>query len=213
MEQLKTKIYDDIFQRILQGDFQSDTLIKENDLIDYYGVSRAPVREALLMLCTEGVLKSIPRAGYHIVQISEKQEREIMQFRALLECSALKANWEYINDDVIERLVSADANRYLTVPTPFSSFWEASINFHTALIAIGNNNYAVESLRTAMRTQYRAFAQYIWDFHSRSNFPNSDLGHKELIDSITSRNLPLSVSLLKQDIMAFRIYDKFKVLK
>jgi DNA-binding GntR family transcriptional regulator len=209
VNQLKTKIYDDVFKRILQGDFQANSLIKENDLIDYYGVSRAPVREALLMLCTEGVLESIPRAGYHIIQISEKQEREIMQFRALLECGSLKANWRNVTDSVVEKLLLADSNRFLSSPSPFSSFWQASINFHTTLISIGNNNYAVESLRTAMKTQYRAFAQYIWNFQNRSNLPDSDLGHKSLIDSIAKRNLSQSLALLEQDIMNFRIYDKF----
>lgn len=121
MKQLKTQIYDSILERILQGDLQPDALIKENILIEYYGVSRAPVREALLMLCTEGVLKSIPRAGYQIVQINEKQEREIMQFRVFLECSALKANWRYFNDQFIEKLVFADANQHVSSPTPFSS--------------------------------------------------------------------------------------------
>ena len=70
MKQLKEQIYDDIFERILKGSLPPNELIKENTLVEYYGVSRAPVREALLMLCTEGVLKSIPRAGYQIVQIN-----------------------------------------------------------------------------------------------------------------------------------------------
>lgn len=209
MKQLKERIYNDIFERILQGDLKSDELIKENNLIEYYGVSRAPVREALLMLCTEGVLKSIPRAGYQIVQISDKQEVEIMQFRVFLECGALRANWKYINEQFIEKLMKADENQNLNSPEPFSKFWESSIKFHTLLISAGNNRYAADVLRTAMRTQYRAFAQYIWNLHPDGDMPTTDLGHRALLDSMKKGDLALSLYNLEKDIMNFRIYDKF----
>lgn len=208
MEQLNIKIYKDIFERILQGDLPADSLIRENSLIEYYGVSRAPVREALIMLCTEGVLKSIPRAGYQIIQVSEKQEREIIQFRCFLECSALKANWGYIHEQFIEKLQAADAKQCSTAPSFLSAFWQANIDFHTLLISLGNNNYAVESLRSAMRTQYRALGQYLWNFQGNTN-PLCDPGHKMLLNALAQKDLSLSVARLEEDIMGFRIYDKF----
>lgn len=208
MKQLKEKIYDDLFLRILQGELPHDELLKENALIEHYGVSRAPIREALLMLCVEGVLRSIPRCGYQIVLLSDKEEREIMQYRIILECGALKENFHLITPEFVERLIDADENHMANFPQPLSTFWNISISFHTLLMSVGENSYAVECLRSAMRRQYRAFAQYIWNLRTRSDMPRSDLGHSALITAIKNGNVSASVTLLEEDISNFRIYDK-----
>lgn len=63
---------------------------QEGSLVEKFGVSKAPVREALVKLCSEGVLKSVPRYGYIIVRLNERDARDIAQFRLILELSALK---------------------------------------------------------------------------------------------------------------------------
>ena len=71
---LKDRIYEKVLNEITEGYYQQNQIITERELIEKYGVSKSPVREALIELCNEKVLESRPRMGYQIRSISSKRD-------------------------------------------------------------------------------------------------------------------------------------------
>ena len=63
-ESLKNQIYNAILNGILSGEFKPEQILTERELVDKYGCSKAPVREALITLCNDDILRSFPRYGY-----------------------------------------------------------------------------------------------------------------------------------------------------
>ena len=61
---LKAQIYTKIFEDIIRGEYGPEDVLREKALVEKFHVSKSPVREALIELCKEGVLRSIPRYGY-----------------------------------------------------------------------------------------------------------------------------------------------------
>ena len=59
-------------------------LLTERELVERFQVSKAPIREALLRLCNEEVLTSIPRCGYVVVRIGDRSGRDNLQVRGIL---------------------------------------------------------------------------------------------------------------------------------
>ena len=86
---LKDTVYQQLIELICQGQIKPDTLFTENQMISYFKVSKSPVREALIQLCHENVLKSIPRCGYQVTSISSKNVRDVTELRLYLELSSL----------------------------------------------------------------------------------------------------------------------------
>ena len=107
---LKQKIYRQIFEKIINNEFPLDEFLVEGRLAEMFGVSRAPVREALVELCNEKVLRNIPRAGYQIVQLSQKELRDALQLRLILETEALKLACDRLNADSVARLEALKAS-------------------------------------------------------------------------------------------------------
>ena len=93
---LKDTVYQQLIELICQGKLLPDTLFTENHMISYFGVSKSPVREALIQLCHENVLKSIPRCGYQVTAISSKNVRDVTELRLYLELSSLPKVMENI---------------------------------------------------------------------------------------------------------------------
>ena len=60
----RNQIYNSILESILNLEFQPEQIISEPYLISKLNCSKTLVREALVSLCDDGVLKSIPRCGY-----------------------------------------------------------------------------------------------------------------------------------------------------
>ena len=82
---LKAEIYEAVLSDIIQGIYKQNEIITEKQLIAKYGVSKSPIRDALIELCKEGVLISHPRYGYEVVRINEKEIRDVVDFRILIE--------------------------------------------------------------------------------------------------------------------------------
>ena len=57
----KQQIYDALLQDIIRGEYPPEAVLNEKTLMERYGVSRAALREALVDLRNENVLRSLPR--------------------------------------------------------------------------------------------------------------------------------------------------------
>ena len=93
---LSEKIHDEILKMIIKNATDEDMVLNEGRLMEVFQVSKAPVREALIKLCAEGVLQSVPRYGYLVIKSQEKDRQEVVRMRILLEKEALKEGYEDI---------------------------------------------------------------------------------------------------------------------
>lgn len=85
------RVYAELRQAIITGEIPSGTRLVESELASRKGVSRTPVREALRMLASEGLVYSIPRAGYIVEGMSEYEIRDLFATRLAIE--KLAAEW------------------------------------------------------------------------------------------------------------------------
>lgn len=77
-------IADKLRERILSHQMPPGSDINDGALAREYGVSRTPVREAMKLLCHEGLLTAQPRRGMHVTCLSPAQVAEARQLCALL---------------------------------------------------------------------------------------------------------------------------------
>ena len=82
---LSKKVSDQIRARILDGRLRPGERLVEDRLSAELGVSRVPVREALLGLSGEGLVRLEPRRGAWVAAISPEKVRDLVEVRALLE--------------------------------------------------------------------------------------------------------------------------------
>ncbi len=99
---LKDHVYQQVIEMICNGRFKAGDIITESQLIDFFQVSKSPVREALIQLCFEEVLRSIPRCGYQIIQISAKNVQDLTELRLYLELSSLQKVAANLTPEILE---------------------------------------------------------------------------------------------------------------
>src|SRR5690606_1230808 len=76
--------YQAIKDMIYAGEVASGDVLIEANLVRLLEMSRTPVRDALHRLETEGLLNSIPRGGYVVVELDEKDLHDLYLIRAAL---------------------------------------------------------------------------------------------------------------------------------
>lgn len=89
-ENLSTEIASILRKRIFLGDLEPGKRINELKLAKEFGLSRAPLREALNALRKEGGVFAIPRRGFFVVELTKAEVNDIYPIRAYLDPEALR---------------------------------------------------------------------------------------------------------------------------
>ncbi|MDO5017936.1 MAG: GntR family transcriptional regulator [Lagierella massiliensis] len=201
---LREKVYDSIKMDIVSGKYRPEDILNEKNLMLKYHISKAPVRDALIELCNEGVLRSIPRLGYVIVTYSTDYLDGILRFRKFLEPKYLYEYWDRIRDEDILKLESLHKKHMekAIVKDPVS-YWNTNKDFHLTLASFYHDQYFYEILKSAFQKQMLVFSQYYWNSWNRKVFNIYSHQHSEFLNYLKCREREKAVKELQKDIEYF----------
>jgi DNA-binding GntR family transcriptional regulator len=106
-------VYRRLLDRLHRGDLPAGARIRDAQVATELGVSRTPVREALLRLAQEGVLEADMGRGFRVRGLDESEMRETGAILSSLECLALRRCGE-IPPDRMARLGEIDRELAIT---------------------------------------------------------------------------------------------------
>jgi len=85
---LYEEVAEQLRQRIFRRELEPGSWIDELKIAEEFGISRTPLREALKVLATEGLITMKLRRGAYVTEMSEKDLRDVYHLLALLESDA-----------------------------------------------------------------------------------------------------------------------------
>src|SRR3954454_22484179 len=85
MSTATSRAYDHVKQVMLDRAYPGGALLSEGEIATAVGVSRTPVREALLRLETEGLLRLYPKRGALVLPVSSQEISDVLETRELVE--------------------------------------------------------------------------------------------------------------------------------
>ncbi len=142
--------YQEIKSCILMGEVPAGIRLREEKLAERIGVSRTPVREALLRLHTEQFLERHHEGGYRIAVPSARIIRELYEVRRALELFALRRTVDDIGDrdmEMLEQLEEEWVALGAEVPSCDPEFVLLDEDFHGRLAESSGNQQLAEELR------------------------------------------------------------------
>jgi len=160
--------------------------LDEQSLAQQFGISRTPMREAIKVLASEGLVTTKMNRGAYVTEVDRRDLEQIFTVLSLLEGQAAKetaskATEEELNllDDLHHRLEKAAADRDV------EQFFEINVKFHELIQDIASNawmNGVIADLRKVLKLQRR-------DSLTRTGrLQNSLLEHREILQAILKRD-------------------------
>jgi len=140
-------------QRIFNRDLAPGSWIDELRLAEEYGISRTPLREALKVLATEGLVTMKVRRGAYVTEVSDTDLADVYHLLALLESDAAAVVACKATAAQLKELQSLH-NELEKVVTQRERFFEINEAFHMRLLEIANNRWRdqmVADLRKVMK--------------------------------------------------------------
>jgi DNA-binding GntR family transcriptional regulator len=146
---LGERVYQQLKREIVRGVFQPGEAINEKVLAQRYRGSRTPVREAVMRLQQENLLRLVPNKGYFVGHITIHELNEMYEYRAELEgfCAELAAR-RWADTALLERLAELGRTQYRTDDrTSYEHFIEADTEFHVGIAQLTRNRLVLRAVR------------------------------------------------------------------
>lgn len=133
-ETLAERAHISLRSAILSGRFQRDERLIQEDLARELGVSRIPIRDALRMLESEGLLRTDERGGYFVVGMGPEDAQEIYELRLLLEPhAAATALPKMSGEDIVELFDLAETMIRAAKDHDLETYVRLNKSFHLSL--------------------------------------------------------------------------------
>ncbi|MEV4184087.1 GntR family transcriptional regulator [Streptosporangium canum] len=151
---LSRRAYLQIQQAIRDGVIRHDVQYSENELAETLGMSRTPVREALISLSNEGIITIASQRGFRLRHLSREEREEIFDLRSLLEPYVAGRLALTATEENVRRLTGLiDAQAELGGADQQSEFLALDEQFHllqAELLGLERTRSTMASLRGAM---------------------------------------------------------------
>lgn len=143
--------YEHLRALILSGELGAETVYSEIALAEQLGVSRTPVREALLELSSQGLVTFLPRKGIKVNYFTTRDVEEVFELRSLVELRAVeKAAVRAGEGDIAELEDALAENERGAREENQEIFLEGDRRFHSTIARLVDNSRlltALENLR------------------------------------------------------------------
>jgi DNA-binding GntR family transcriptional regulator len=152
-----------IREAIIDGRLAPGQRLKEEELARQLGMSRTPVREALLLLQSEGLVESTPRRGATVRSYAMDDLDDMYQLRAILEGYAARRAATRISPDDVARLEESCARfDRLRAEDDLGDLVKENLFFHNVILAAAGSDRLVPLVRKVIELPlvYRSFYWY-----------------------------------------------------
>ena len=203
---LKEHIYEVLKDSVMELDiYDADTNLRmdERTLAEQLGISRTPIREAIMRLEQEGFLEIQPRRGVYIKRKSLDEILEMVTVWAALESMAARLACEHASDEEI-----AELRRIGTAFTPggarahLSEYSEANIDFHLHILRMSRCGM-LEELAAGLFTHLKAVRRKALSDERRAG--RSVVDHMTIIEAFEARDPDLAADLVREHTL--RLHD------
>ena len=193
-------LYEDVADKLREQIFSKNLLpgswLDEQSLADQFGISRTPMREAIKVLASEGLVTIKMRRGAYVTEVFRSDLEQIFTILSLLEGqaakeAATKASEAQLNllDHLHHRLETAAADRDI------EQFFEINVKFHELIQEIAGNrwmNGVIADLRKVLKLHRRD------SLTSTGRLQNSLLEHREILRALLKRDEAAAESAMQK---------------
>ncbi len=195
---LRIRVFNAIENAILDGEYKDGDSLNELRLSKELGVSRTPVREALMQLELEGLVRNIPNKGAVVVGVTEQDTHDIYEIRIRIEGLASKLCAEKITEEELRALEQiVELQEFYLMKNDTDQIWRLDSDFHKIIYDASRSR--------PLRSTLSNFHNYIkkardMSMQSEGRAEKCVAEHKAILDAIKSRDGALAEKLTAEHI-------------
>ena len=204
---LKDQVYEYIRLQMKVGKLKPGNSIDMNAFSQKLGVSKTPLRDALIRLEMEGFVRILPRKGVIVNELTVQDIRDSYQILGALESTAIIAAAPHLEAAAVKKMEKLNEGmRQALERDDFNAYCEKNLRFHDIFLTLSGNKQ-LRDMADVLKKRLYDFprqAGYVreWEDHSIQE-------HKELIRLIAEKEFLEAANFIRDVHWSFAVQKKF----
>lgn len=204
---LREQVYDFLRAEMAKGGLQPGEFLDFNELAARIGVSRTPLREALLNLESQGFVTVLPRRGFRLNELTLDDIRHFYEIIGALEAVALRSVGFALGPEDFAHMRALDAAMAEAVAArDFDRYYDANLTFHDVYLRRSDNARLVAQVQLLKQRLYdwprRAAMMQAWEQHSV-------VEHEEFLALLELGDVEAAADHLQHVHWSFTVQEKY----
>lgn len=199
---LRNQVYKDIKSAIIRGKIDPGTRLRENDISKEMGISRGPIREAILLLEREGLLVTQTHKETMVAKVEKDEVTMLLNpLRVLLESFSIQKILPVLNEIHFIQLekILGELNQ-ACIQKEIEMIVEKDLEFHEYLITLTGEPYLITLWKSVSSRIVFHFMTNTREKHQMDNFSQLMNEHRELLEAIKTKKWEYIEPVLKEHI-------------
>jgi DNA-binding GntR family transcriptional regulator len=207
LKSLKEQVYEYLQDQLEKGELLPGSVINMEETSQRLGVSRTPLRDALLQLEMEGFVSILPRRGVVVNHLSIQDIKNFYEIIGALESAALTCGFDKIEDSHIKKMqeLNDEMDRAIREGN-FNIYYQKNLKFHNTFLRLSENENMLKIVNTLKKRLY--------DFPRQEGFvrqweESSIQEHRQLVDLIKQGRKEDAARHIRDVHWSYEIQERF----
>jgi DNA-binding GntR family transcriptional regulator len=183
---------------IVEGQLEAGARIQEMELAQLLGVSRTPIREAIKVLASEGLVDMLPLKGAVVKQFSDKDAQDMLKVIGVLESFAAKQAKVASQSEIDAVLALHQKMKFHYKRKNRHEYFALNQKIHDSLIALSGNDTLI-ALHAILSKRMRRI-RYTGNT-MQANWDEAMQEHEMMMDALASKNFSRLAKTMEQHIL------------
>lgn len=207
LKSLKEQVYEYLREQMQRGKIRPGSFINMDETSKKLGVSKTPLRDALLQLEMESFVSILPRRGVIVNHLTLHDIKEYYEIIGALESTALLYAFERIKKNDVKKLQTLNAGMEEAIKHDnFNLYYARNLKFHNVFLDICKNSNLVRVVNNLKKRLY--------DFPRQEGFVKkweeaSIKEHEELVNLIIQGKREEAASFIRDVHWSYKVQEKF----
>ncbi|MCK4984894.1 MAG: GntR family transcriptional regulator, partial [Desulfobacterales bacterium] len=203
---LREQVYQYLRDEMHNGNLLPGSYINMKEISRQLGISKTPLRDAIIQLECERFVSILPRRGVLVNKLTLQDIINSIEIIGALETAAIISAFDKLDSSHVEEMERLNAEMILTIKQEdFERYYEFNIAFHDVFLNLSEN--------MALRQIIMPIKQRLYDFPRRAYIKEWELincdEHNQFIEFIKRGERDNAVNLWKDSHWSFTVHEKF----
>ena len=203
---LREQVYEFLRAELHSGRLLPGSAINLSVICARLGISKTPLRDALLQLDTEGFVTISPRRGVFVNKLTLDDIRHSYEIVGALEAAVIESVFDRLKQSHLEKMRWINSNlRSALAREDYESYYQLNIAFHRVFHDL-SDNVMLQRIITPIQ-------QRLYDFPRRGYLKGWELSniedHQVFMEAIEKKDLPAAIEVWKNVHWSFQVYERY----
>lgn len=207
LKSLKEQVYEYLRGQLGKGELLPGSSINMDETSQKLGVSRTPLRDALLQLEMEGFVSIFPRRGVVVNHLTLRDIENYYEIIGALESAALMASFDQLKVLQVGKMKALNAEMKKAIDKDdFNLYYQKNLEFHDIFLSLSENQNLVKIVNTLKKRLY--------DFPRQQGFvkawEETSIGeHEDLVKLIEEGKKEQASAYIRDIHWSYRVQERF----